>query len=99
MRTSWEKLAQHVGTKYGQEISNDLNNKITVNIVKPVHSTRVLVRYATQEALFCMGQYKIQTAFWSQARMLREVAISDPSDAKLPNGDSDSGQQDYQRRL
>ena len=42
MRTSWEKLVQHIGTKYGQNISNDLDKKIKVNIVTPVHSTEVL---------------------------------------------------------
>jgi hypothetical protein len=30
MRTSWEKLAQYVGTNYGQDISNEFQNKITV---------------------------------------------------------------------
>jgi hypothetical protein len=28
MRTSWEKLVQFVGTNYGQDISNELQNKI-----------------------------------------------------------------------
>ena len=26
-RTSWEKLVQYVGTNYGQDISNELQNK------------------------------------------------------------------------
>jgi hypothetical protein len=38
MRTSWEKLVQYVGTNYGQDISNELQNKITVDIIEPVHS-------------------------------------------------------------
>ena len=37
MRKSWDKLVQHIGTKYGQDISNNLNNKTKVNIVTPVH--------------------------------------------------------------
>jgi hypothetical protein len=28
MRTSWEKHVQFVGTNYGQDISNELQNKI-----------------------------------------------------------------------
>jgi hypothetical protein len=33
MRTSWEKIVQYVGTNYGQDISNELQNKITVDII------------------------------------------------------------------
>jgi hypothetical protein len=28
MRTSWEKLVQYVGTNYGQDINNALQNKV-----------------------------------------------------------------------
>jgi hypothetical protein len=43
MRTSWEKLARYVGTNYGQDISNELQNKITVILVQPVHTDDVLL--------------------------------------------------------
>jgi hypothetical protein len=32
MRTLWEKLFQYVGTNYGQDIINELQNKITVTL-------------------------------------------------------------------
>jgi hypothetical protein len=32
MRTLWEKLVQYVGTNYGQDISNELQNKITNDV-------------------------------------------------------------------
>jgi len=32
MRTTWEKLVQYVGTTYGQDISNELQNKATVTL-------------------------------------------------------------------
>jgi hypothetical protein len=44
MRTSWEKLEQYVGTNYGQDISNKLQNKITVILVEPVHTDDVLLK-------------------------------------------------------
>jgi hypothetical protein len=44
MRTSWEKLVQYVSTNYGQDISNELQNKITVILVEPVHTDDVLKR-------------------------------------------------------
>ena len=37
-RSSLEKLVQYAGTNYGQDIINELQNKITVNLVEPFHS-------------------------------------------------------------
>jgi hypothetical protein len=33
MRTSWEKLVHYGGTNYGQGKSNEIKNKITVDII------------------------------------------------------------------
>ena len=44
-RSSWEKLVQYVGTNYGQDISNELQNKLTVNLVEPVHVPEVIERH------------------------------------------------------
>ena len=33
---------QYVGTNYGQDISKKLQNKITVNLVEPVHAPEVI---------------------------------------------------------
>ena len=76
MRKSWEKLVQHVCTKYDQDISNDLNRKLQVNLVTPVHSTKVLVRHATREALVSPCQEKTS--------MIRAAATADPLDTELP---------------
>jgi hypothetical protein len=46
MRTSWEKLVQFVGTNYGQDVSNELQNKIPVILSEPVHTPEVLARHA-----------------------------------------------------
>jgi hypothetical protein len=46
MRTSWEKLLQFVGTNYGQDISNELQNKIPVILSESVHTPEVLARHA-----------------------------------------------------
>jgi hypothetical protein len=42
MRTSREKLVQYIDTNYGQDISNELQNKFTVALIEPVHSDEVL---------------------------------------------------------
>jgi hypothetical protein len=46
MRISWEKLVQYVGITYGQDISNELQNKKTVTIPEPSHMQAVLIRKA-----------------------------------------------------
>ena len=46
MRTTWEKIVHHVGTIYGHDISNELQNKRTVIITKPEHTQDVLEKHA-----------------------------------------------------
>ena len=46
MRTSWEKLVQFMGTNHGQDIRNELQNKIPVILSEPVHTPEVLARHA-----------------------------------------------------
>ena len=84
MRTSWEKFVKYVSTKYGQDIRNEQNKKIKSNIFSQVHSNKVLVRQATQEALVRTGQSNIQAASRAQVSVLRAAAIADPWDAELP---------------
>ena len=78
-------MVQNVSTKYGQDISNELNRKIKVNLVTTVQLTEVLARHATREALVRMGKSNIQEALRAQASMIRAVATADPSDVELPN--------------
>jgi hypothetical protein len=70
MRTSWEKLIQFVGTNYGQDISNELQNKIPVILSEPVHTPEVLVRHAIHEQMVRTGEENLQ---W--ARLLKRVIL------------------------
>jgi hypothetical protein len=70
MRTSWEKLAQYVGTNYGQDISNELQNKITVILVEPVHADDVLFKHSLRETSIHNGQMNIKRARKSQETIL-----------------------------
>ena len=45
MRSSMEKITEHVGTMHGQDISNELQSEITVVIAEPVHAPAVLLRH------------------------------------------------------
>jgi hypothetical protein len=62
MRTLWEKLVQFVGTNYGQDISNELQNKIPVILSEPVHMPEVLARHAIQEQMVRTGKENLQGA-------------------------------------
>jgi hypothetical protein len=74
MRTSWEKLAQYVGTNYGQDISNELQNKITVILVEPVHTDDVLLKHSLRETTIRNGQINIQRDRKAQETIL-ETAV------------------------
>ena len=45
MRTTQEKIWQYVGIKYGEDIANELTNKVMVTIPPPVYSTAILLRH------------------------------------------------------
>jgi hypothetical protein len=83
MRTSWEKLVQYVGTNYGQDISNELQNKLTVTLAEPVHTTAVLARHVLRETMIRAGQANIQQARVTQQALLR-VAVAAGVDAEAP---------------
>ena len=41
IRTTWEKIVNHVGTIYGHDISNELQNKKRIKISQPKHTQQV----------------------------------------------------------
>jgi hypothetical protein len=76
MRTSWEKLAQYVGTNYGQDINNELQNKITVILVEPVHTDDVLLKHSLRETMIRNGQINIQRARKYQETILDAAVLA-----------------------
>jgi hypothetical protein len=76
MRTSWEKLVQYVGTNYGQDISNELQNKVTVTLAEPIHSTAVMTRHAAREQMIRTGQANLQAAREAQQIILEAAVIA-----------------------
>jgi len=82
MKTSWEKLVQHVGTNYGQDIANELQNKVTVTIPPPTYSAATLTRHQTRETLVRTGQSNLQAARKAEEKVLRSaVAGKEPGAA------------------
>jgi hypothetical protein len=76
MRTSWEKLVQYGGTNYGQDINNELQNKITVVLIEPVHTNVVLARHSVREVMIRTGQLNIQQARQAQETILKASVLA-----------------------
>jgi hypothetical protein len=51
MCASWEKITEYVGATCGQDISNELQNKITVTIPELTHTADVLNRNLTRSTV------------------------------------------------
>jgi hypothetical protein len=83
MRTSWEKLVQHVGAAYGQDISNELHNKTTVTISQPVHTAAVMTRHTAREQLVRAGQANLPKARRAQQLVL-QAAVTAGVDLDAP---------------
>ena len=56
MRVSWEKLYQYVGTQYGKDIMNELQNKQEVVIPQPEHTEAVRNRHTARTTLVFQQQ-------------------------------------------
>jgi hypothetical protein len=76
MRTSWEKLAQYVVTNYGQHISNELQNKITVILFEPAQTDDMLLKHSLRETMICNSQMNIQRARKSQETILDAAVLA-----------------------
>jgi hypothetical protein len=62
MRTTQEKIVLYVGAKYGEDIANELNNKVTVTIPPPVYSVDIKARHLQWELLVRKKQVNILAA-------------------------------------
>jgi hypothetical protein len=84
MCTLWEKLVQYVGTNYGQDISNELQNKFTVALVEPVHPDEVLENHEKLVTIVRAGQRNIQRARRFQESILdKATKATDPGVAPM----------------
>ena len=93
---------QYVGKNYGQDISNELQNKITVNLVEPIHTSEVIARHDIRERMIRTGQANIQTDRETQGIILEAavtVGIDDTVPTKLAILDNKIAQGDYEANV
>jgi hypothetical protein len=67
---------QYVGTNYGKDINNELQNKITVFLIEPVHTNDVLMRHSVREVMIQTGQLNIQRARQAQETIPKSSVIA-----------------------
>ena len=90
---------QYVGTNYGQDISNKLKNKITVNLVEPIHAPKVIARHKIREWTIRTGQANIQTYIATHRTIMEAAAtavIDDAAPTKLAILENEIAQGDYE---
>ena len=90
---------QYVGTNYGQDRSNEIKNKLTVNLVEPVHVPDVIARHIIQERMNRTVQANIQTARETQKIFLEaafNAGIDDAATTKLAILENKITQGDYE---
>jgi hypothetical protein len=75
MRTTWEKIVHHVGTIYGQDISNELLNKKTVNLPEPAYTQAILDKHII----------KVARHATQHVRIMHHGSVRDPKNATPKN--------------
>jgi hypothetical protein len=74
--TSWEKLVQYVGTNYGQDINNKLQNNITDFLIEPVHTNDVLTRHSVSEVMIRTGQLNIHLVLQAEDTIIKASVLA-----------------------
>ena len=63
MRTTWEKIVHHIGTIYGHNIINEVNNKMKALIPNPEYTEDVQFKHKHRGKIL-----NLQSARLSEAR-------------------------------
>ena len=84
MRTSWEKLVQYVGTSYGHDISNKLQNKLAVVFPEPEYELAILTRHGARETMIRDGQANLRAERELQRASLQTMMDAGNAPADTP---------------
>ena len=81
MKTTWEKIVHHVGTIHGEDISNELQNRATVVVLKPQYSDDVLELHKKDETHRMEQHTNLQNARNEMVEQLKALKVEgkDPS--------------------
>ena len=77
MRTTQEKIAQYVGVKYGEDISNKVTNKSAMVVAPPVYSPAILLKHQEWEVHVRRKQTKVKAALNAKLNKMKALRIED----------------------
>ena len=83
MRTMQEKLIQYAGTKFGGDIANKLQNRMTVVIPPPTYSIAVMARHPACKTLVCRQQRNLLAANQAKKAIIMTRITTNPSNLDL----------------
>jgi hypothetical protein len=83
MRTTQEKIAQYVGVKYGEDISNEVTNKSAVVVAPPVYSPAILLKHQQWEAHVRRKQTKVKAALNAKLIKMRALRIEEQDEVDI----------------
>lgn len=83
MKTTWEKIVNHAGTLYGQEIGNELHNRTAITIPKPQYSQAILDKHREEEARRIVHHDRVMKAKNIKAKQLTKLATDGDGDAAI----------------
>jgi len=76
MRVTMEKVQQFVGLKFGEDIANELKNRVKVVLPPPTYSTAAIARHVLYEQLIRTQQATLSTAMRAQLKALKDAAAA-----------------------
>jgi len=76
MRVTMEKVQQYVGLKFGEDIANELKNRVKVVLPPPTYSTAAIARHVQYEQLIRTQQATLSTAMRAQLKALEDAAAA-----------------------
>jgi hypothetical protein len=77
MKTTQEMIAQYIGLKYGEDISNEVMNKTTVVVTPPTYSAAILLRHQEWETYVRKKQTNVKAALEAKLKQLEAETVKD----------------------
>jgi hypothetical protein len=77
LRTTQDKVAQFVGSKYGEDIANELTNKTTVVVAPPQYSAAIMSRHQEWERHVRSKQTRVKAALTAKLVQLKAATVQD----------------------
>jgi len=85
MKTTQEKIAEYVGIKFGDDVANELINRVRVILPPPEYPAEALKRYAADKANIMQQRQNTLKSKKAILSTLDNELLATPSDTKLMN--------------